>query len=198
MNVKRFERPKDNEKKYQSYLFLLQNFDESCLKVTRQGAGEHEDSNNYLIEYQKFGERTTFPLYFVITQFYGCISGDIVDVFDKKYLSVCCGDVFDEFKKVVEIIIEKISEIRGKEYEIKSDYLKIRAGESEESEESVAKLPVDVLMKISWAVVSFNLIVESENGLFVLNDLKECFYENLNESCETSINDDFEIIESEK
>ena len=139
----------------------------------------------YSIEYQKFGERTAFPLYFVIPIFHGCISDDKVDVFDKKYLSVCSGDVFDEFKKLVEIIIEKISEIRGKKYEIKSDYTKIRVGGG------VIEMPVDVLMKISWAVISFNLTVESENGLLVLNDLKECFYE-------PSINDDFEIIESEK
>ena len=52
-------------------------------------------------------------------------------------------------------------------------------------------MPVVNLMKISWAVVSFKLICENKNGLIVVNDLKECFYE-------TSINDDFEIIESEK
>ena len=110
-------------------------------------------------------------------------------------MSVCSGDVFDEFKKFVEIIIEKISEIRGKKYEIKSDYLKIRVGESDKS---ATDLPVDALMKISWAVVSFKLIIEGKKGLLVLNDLKECFYEKLNKSYETSINDDFEIIESEK
>ena len=86
------------------------------------------------------------------------------------------------------MIIEKISEIRGKKYEIKSDYLKIRVGECDKS---ATDLPVDNLIKISWAVVSFNLIIEGKKGLFVLNNLKECFYE-------TSINDDFEIIESEK
>ena len=192
MNVKKFVKPKDHEINYQNYLFLLQNFDESCLKVTRQRAGERECSNTYLIEYQKFGEKAAFPLYFVIPHFYGCISGDIVDVFDKKYLSICCGNVVDEFKKVVEIIIEKISEIRSKEYEITSDYLKIRVGQG------VTEMPVDVLMKIKWVVISFNLIVESENGLFVLNNLKECFYENLNESNKANINDDFKIIKSEK
>ena len=86
------------------------------------------------------------------------------------------------------MIIEKISEIRGKKYEIKSDYLKIRVGECDKS---ATDLPVDNLIKISWAVVSFNLIIEGKKGLFVLNNLKECFYE-------ASINDDFEIIESEK
>ena len=150
-------------------MFLLQNFDESCLKVTRKRAGEREYSNTYLIEYQKFGEKDVFPLYFVIPQFYGCISDDKVDVFDKKYLSVCSGNVFIDFKKLVEIIIERISKIRGKEYEIRSDYLKIRVGRC------ATEMPVDVFMKISWAVISFVLIVESENGLFLFNDLKECF-----------------------
>ena len=101
-------------------------------------------------------------------------------------MSICCGDVFNEFKELVEIIIEKISEIRGKKYEIKSDYLKIRVGAPD-----VKEMPVGNLKKISWAVVSFKLICENKNGLIVVNDLKECFYE-------TSINDDFEIIESEK
>ena len=140
----------------------------------------------YSIKYQKFGEKGIFPLYFVIPEFYGCINSDKVDVFDKKYLSVCCGDVFNEFKELVKIIIEKISEIRNKKYEIKSDFTKIRVGAPD-----VEKMPVGVLMKISWAVVSFKLICENKNGLIVFNDLKECFYE-------TSINDDFEIIESEK
>ena len=59
-------------------------------------------------------------------------------------------------------------------------------------------MPIDVFMKISWAIISFDLIVESENGLFLFNDLKECFYENLSESNKASVNDDFEIIESKK
>ena len=42
MKIDRFIKPKDCEMKYQSYLFLLQNFDESCLKVTRKRAGERE------------------------------------------------------------------------------------------------------------------------------------------------------------
>ena len=101
-------------------------------------------------------------------------------------MSICCGDVFNEFKQLVEIIIEKISEIRGKKYEIKKDFTKIRV-----SAPDVKEMPVGNLMKISCAVVSFKLICENENGLIVFNDLKECFYE-------ASINDDFEIIESEK
>ena len=188
MNVKKFVRPKENEKRCETSLFLLQNFDESCLKVTRSRAGEHECSNMYSIQYQKFDEKTALPLYFVIPQFYGCVSSDKVDVFGKKYFNACCGAVFNEFKKFVEIIIEKIGEIRDKKYEIKSDYLKIRVGESDKS---ATDLSVDDLIKISWAVVSFRLIVEGKKGLLVLNDLKECFYE-------ASINDDFEIIESEK
>ena len=58
------------KKKRETSLFLLQNFDESCLKVTRHRSGEHEDSNDYQIHYQKFGEKTALPLYFIIPQFY--------------------------------------------------------------------------------------------------------------------------------
>ena len=186
MDVKKFVKPKENEDRYHRCLFLLQNFDESCLEVRYSRAGEHEDSNMYSIKYQKVGEKEILLLYFVIPEFYGCISDDKADVFDKKHLSICCGDVFNEFKELVEIIIEKISEISGKKYEIKSNYLKIRVGAPD-----VEEMPVGILMKISWAVVSFKLICENKSGLIVFNDLKECFYE-------TSINDDFEIIESGK
>ena len=186
MNVKKFVKPKENEDRYHQYLFLLQNFDESCLEVHYSRAGEHEDSNKYSIKYQKFGEKEIFPIYFVIPEFYRCINSDKEDVFGKKYSSVCCGYVFNDLKELVEIIIEKISKIRGKKYEIKSDYTKIRVGAP-----GIEKMPVGNLMKISWAVVSFKLICENKNGLIAFNDLKECFYE-------ASINDDFEIIESEK
>ena len=114
--------------------------------MTRHRAGEPKDSNDYQIQYQKFGEKTALPLYFVIPQFYGCVSSDKLDVFSKKYLNICCGDVFNELKKFVEIVIEKISEIKGKKYEIKSDYLKIRVGGYDKS---ATDLPVDDLMKIS-------------------------------------------------
>ena len=57
MNVKKFGKPKENEDRYHRYLFLLQNFDESCLEVKHSRAGEHEDSNMYSIKYQKFGEK---------------------------------------------------------------------------------------------------------------------------------------------
>ena len=150
MNVKKFVKPKENEDRYHRYLFLLQNFDESCLEVRYSRAGEHEDSNMYSIKYQKFGEKEIFPLYFVIPEFYGCINSDKADVFGKKHLSICCGEVFNEFKELVEIIIEKISEIRGKKYEIKSDNLKIRVGAPD-----VKEMPVGNLMKISWAVVIY-------------------------------------------
>ena len=52
----------------------------------------------YSIKYQKFGEKEIFLLYFAIPEFYGCINSDKADVFGKKYLSICCGDVFNEFK----------------------------------------------------------------------------------------------------
>ena len=84
MNVKKLVTPREHEKRRETSLFLLQNFDESCLKVTRNRSGEHEDSNDYQIYYQKFGEKTALPLYFVIPQFYGCVSNDKLDVFSKK------------------------------------------------------------------------------------------------------------------
>ena len=91
MDVKKFVTPTQHEKRPETSLFLLQNFDESCLKVTRHRSGEHEDSNDYQINYQKFGQKTALPLYFVIPQFYGCVSNNKLDVSSKKYLNICCG-----------------------------------------------------------------------------------------------------------
>ena len=56
-------------------------------------------------------------------------------------------------------------------------------------------MPVDTMLKISYAVVCFDLIREEKRGLLVEGHLMECFYENLSEAV---INDGFEIIESEK
>ena len=140
--------------------------------MTRNRSGEHKDNNSYQICYQKFGDKTALPLYFVIPQFYGCVNNDKLDVFSEKYLNICCGDVFNKFKEFVEVIIEKISQIRSKQYEI--DYLKIRVSACDKS---ATELPVDDLIKINWAIVSFRLIIESEKGLFVLAYLKECYWE---------------------
>ena len=52
-------------------------------------------------------------------------------------------------------------------------------------------MPANVVLKISWAVVAYNLICKGENGLFVFNDLKECFWER-------NLKDEFEIIENKK
>ena len=57
MNVKKFFKPKENEDRYHRYLFLLQNFDESCLEMRYSRAGEHEDSNMYSIKYQKLKKK---------------------------------------------------------------------------------------------------------------------------------------------
>ena len=56
-------------------------------------------------------------------------------------------------------------------------------------------MPVDVMLKISYAVVSFNVIIEGNGVLLIEGHLMECFYENLGEE---TINDEFEMIESKK
>ena len=56
-------------------------------------------------------------------------------------------------------------------------------------------MPVDAMLKISYAVVFVHLIREGKRGLLVEGHLMECFYENLSKA---NINNDFEIIESEK
>ena len=59
-SIKKFVKLKENEDRYHRYLFLLQNFDESCLEVRYSQAGEHEDINMYSIKYQKFVKKKYF------------------------------------------------------------------------------------------------------------------------------------------
>ena len=115
MKIEKFVKPKDCEIKYEKYLILLKNFDESCLKVTLYGSGIHDYDNNYVIGYQKFGERDVLPLYFVIPQLYGYVkeNDNALHCFDEKYLHVCC-DVQNDFKKLLRAIIDQISESRSK------------------------------------------------------------------------------------
>ena len=86
-------------------------------------------------------------------------------------------------------VLGQINELIGTKYSFRKNYCRIELGDS------VEKMPVDVMLKISYAVVSFNVIIEKNGVLLIEGHLKECFYENLSEEI---INDEFEIIESKK
>ena len=146
-------------------------------------------NNIYYVEYQNFDGEDFLPLYFVVPTFYGCIR--VID--DENYLCICKMDenstVLSDHKKLIEAVLEQINKLNGAKYSFKKDYCRIKLGDS------VEKMPVHAMLKISYAVVSFHLIREGKRGLLVEGHLMECFYENLSE---TNINDDFEIIESKK
>ena len=63
--------------------------------------------------------------------------------FSKKYINICCNNVLNEFKDLIQIIVKKISEIRGTEYNFNDDWLKIRAVQCNK------EMPVNTLMKIN-------------------------------------------------
>ena len=115
MEIYKFNKVKDSQIKYDTYLFLLHNFHKSCLKVTLKRSGEPESNNMYNIEYQKFGEKEILPLYFVIPVFYGYSHDDLLNVFSKRYINICCNDVLNKFKDLIQIIVQKISETRRTE-----------------------------------------------------------------------------------
>ena len=171
MEIYKFNKIKDSQTRHDKYLFLLHNFDESCLKITRKRSGEHEFNNMYNMEYQKFGEREILPLYFVIPMFYGYSHDDLLNVFSKKYINIWCNDVLNKFKELIQIIVKKISEIRNNEHNFNDDWLKIRVGQSDK------EMSVDTLIKINWSIIGLKFIIESENGLFVLAYLQACFWE---------------------
>ena len=45
--------------------------------------------------------------------FYGYSRDDLLNVFSKKYIDICCNNVLNKFKDLIQIIVKKISEIRG-------------------------------------------------------------------------------------
>ena len=185
MKIEKFVKPKDCEIRYQKYLFLRQNFNKSCLKARFNIHGK--DDYSHSADYKKLDEY--LPLLFVIPQFYG----RIYVVNDESYLYMCdvsekFGTLSDYEKFIIEVI-RQINEIKCRKYGFKKDYCKIKLGSS------IKKMPVGVMLKISYTVVWFNLVLERKRGLLVEGLLQECFYESLDEEV---INDEFEIIESKK
>ena len=182
MKVNKFIKPKDSEVKYQKYLLLFQNFNEFYLKLKLIDCG---DENIYHVNYQKFDGEDFLPLYFVVPMFYGIVKGD--------YLHICEVDenlgVLSDHKKLIEEVLRQINKLNGTKYSFNKDYCKIK------SNDCVKKMPEDAMLKISYAVVSFRYVCEGKRRLLVEGHLMDCFYENLSE---VSINDGFEIIESEK
>ena len=90
---------------------------------------------------------------------------------------------------MIEEVLRQINKLNGTKYSFNKDYCNIKLGDC------VEEMPEGVMLKISYAVVSFHLVREGKRGLLVEGHLMECFYENLSE---TITNDDFEITESEK
>ena len=186
MKVNKFVKPKDSEVKYQKHLLLLQNFNEFYLNLKLNDCGEH---NIYHVNYQKFDGELSLLLNFVVPQFYGCV----YEVDDENYLYICEVDenlsVLSDHKKLIVAVLGQINELNGTKSSFNKDYCRTKLGDSLE------KMSVGAMLKISYAVVSFTLIREGKLGLLVQGHLMECFYENLFEEV---TNDEFEIIESEK
>ena len=184
MKVNKFVKPKNSTINYHKNLLLLQNFDEYFLMITLNNCG---DRNAYHISYKKFDKNISLPLYFVIPTFYG----RVYERNDENYLNICGVDenssTLSDYKKLIVAVLKEINKLNGTKYEFVEDYYQIKLGDSAEN------MRVGDLLKISFAVVSFNVIVEKDGVL--MSYLKECFYENLSKEI---INNEFEIIESEK
>ena len=134
-------------------------------------------------------ERFFLPLYFVVPAFYG----RVYEVDDENYLYICEADenltVLSDHKKLIVAVLGQINELNSTKYSFRKNYCRIKLGDS------VEKMPVDVMLRISYAAVSFNVIIEGNDGLLIKDHLMECFYENLSEE---NINDEFEVIENKK
>ena len=155
------------------------NFNDFYIKLT---LNDCEPRNIYDVDYQKFDGEDYLPLYFVVPVFYGCVS--VIEGEDYLHIAEMNENlsILSDHKRLIAAVLEQINKLNRTKYSFNKDYCKIKLGNC------VEKMSVDVILKISYAVVSFR-------GLLVEGHLMECFYENLSEA---NINDDFEIIESEK
>ena len=167
-------------------MFLLQNFDKSCLKLSKDKCGQH--SYHYPVNYKKFDKY--LPLLFVIPHFYG----RFYEIDGRYYLYMTNAyenfNAMSDYEKLIIEIIKQINQLNdSKEYTFKKDYCRINVSCC------IKKMPVGATLKISYAVIMLDLVGEGKYGLLVEGFLQECFYESLNEE---DINDAFEIIENKK
>ena len=190
MTAKRFECKNKMPYYFINNLVLLKNFGKNKLKVT---AHDCVDRNVYHIDYVKDLVSNPCPLHLVISEFYGHVKES-----DRgKYLiATQIGnnlDVLQSHKRVWGLIIDRINKMSGSEYVFKDECHKFKLSSIKccEDVDDFDEMPVGVLLKFSFVVVSCRLVIEKDGELILETYLEQCFYE---KDDEIDYDSDWEII----
>ena len=116
----------------------------------------------------------------VIPEFYGHVK----EHNRRKYLAIVQNignnfEVLADHKKVWDQILKCINKINNSAHVFKNDYHKFKLSSIKccDVEEEFSEMPVDKLLKLSFAVVSCRLVIEKDNQLCLESYLEECFYD---------------------
>ena len=165
--------------KKRSYYFfsnsvLLKDFDKTKLKIVKHNC---VDRYVYHIDYVK-NINNVNPLYLIIPEFYGYIE----EHEGRKYLNIAItgmnNDVFSEYEKNWDGILEQFRKINDCAYLFEKDYYKIKIGSVKcDDDKDNIDLPLDKLIKLHVVKISNRLVIEKDNRLFLECYLEECLYD---------------------
>ena len=186
--MERFIKPRDSTLKYDKYLVFLKDIQGLHLQIN---PNDCRDRIIYHVVYKKnLVDDFNFPVYFVIPKFYGRVYHDnfcdyltILSVQDNM-------SVLTDYELLWDEVLCIINKLNSTNHKMTKNHYDIKLGDS------VKKMPVGGVLKISYAVVSFNVLLEKDGEIMAENFLQDCFYE-INDVREI-INDEFEIIENKK
>ena len=159
-------------------LVSLSRFHEKRLKIT---AHDCVDTIVYHIDYQKEIGSKINPLCVLIPEFLGYIKKEG----DRKYLFFSHeekknNNVLKDCDKTFHAIFDSICDMDNDDdkpgnYCLRSlDKFKVN---SIGNDEQFDKLPIDILLKSSWVIISKRLVIERDSKLTYESYLEECFYE---------------------
>ena len=88
------------------------------------------------------------------------------------------SDVFSEYEKMWDGILEQVRKINDYAYISEKDYYKIKVGSVKyDNDKDNINLPLDKLIKFNAVSISNRLLIEKDNRLVLESYLEECLYD---------------------
>ena len=164
-------------KKISYYFFnnsvMIKDFDKTKLKIIKRDC---VDRYVYHIDYVK-NINNVNPLYLIIPEFYGYIE----EHEGRKYVNIALtginNDVFSEYEKMWDRILEQVRKVNDCAYISEKDYykIKVRNVKCDDDKDNIDLL-LDKLIKFNAVTISNRLFIEKDNKLFLESYLAECLY----------------------
>ena len=153
---------------------MLKDFDKTKLKIVKHDC---VDRYVYHTDYVK-NINNVNPLYLIIREFYGYIE----EHKGRRYLNIALtgmnSDVFSEYEKMWDGILEQVRKINDYAYISEKDYYKIKVGSVKyDNDKDNINLPLDKLIKFNAVTISNRLLIEKDNRLVLESYLEECLYD---------------------